>query len=290
MIAGYGAIAAGIPYLVLKVIWLLGIPVGAGDAAHAAELLDGTHVVGNLVTVGLEVVAIVLALAFTHSWRIPGPLLLVPIWVGTGLLAPIALGIPAGFALQLFAGGSPSPDPVDQGWIFTLVYGGFTVQAVFLMIAFVGYARRRWAYAFEPSPAAWDQVQAMLAYGAAVPALAYGCVHLVWTFTGGPPGFETVAQRTALFVTGLVVIAGVIGVVALVRQRRTPVTLAMAWVGASTTFASGLHGAGDGGLIGMIFQGGMLAGLLLGIAGLLNLTVPREPAYAPKVSLDGGNP
>jgi hypothetical protein len=271
LITGYGAIAAGIPYVVLKIIWLLGVPIGAGDTAHAAELLDGTHVVGNVVTVGMEVVAVGLALAFTYSWSIPGPLLLVPIWVGTGLLAPIALGVPAGVVLQLFAGGSPSPDPLAETWIFALVYGGFTVQAVFLMMAFVLYARRRWAHAFTRSHAAWDQVQTMLAYGAAVPALAYGGVHLVWTFTGGPAGFETVAQRTALFVTGLIVIAGVIGVVALVRQHRTPVTLTLAWVGASTTFASGLHGASSGGVIGMIFQAGMLAGLLLGVAGLLNL-------------------
>lgn len=271
LIAGYGAVAAGIPYLVLKVIWLVGIPVGAGDAAHAAELLDGAHVAGNLVTGGLEAVAILLALAFAYSWPLPGPLLLVPMWVGTGLLAPIALGVPVAVVLQLFAGGSASPDPLDQAWVFALVYGGFTVQAVFLTIAFVSYARQRWAHAFERSTAAGDQVQGMLAYGAAVPAVAYGCVHLVWTFTGGPAGFETVAQRTTLFVTGLVVIAGVVGVLALMRQRRTPVTLAMAWVGASTAFASGLHG-GSSGLVGMVSQAGMLAGLLLGVAGLLNLT------------------
>ncbi|WP_163506144.1 hypothetical protein [Fodinicola acaciae] len=280
LVACYGTITAGIPYVVLKVIWVLGIPVGMTGASHVAELLDRAHVVGNVVTIGLEVVAIALALAFTYAWgrSIPGPLVLVPIWVGTGLLAPIVLGVPTGVLLQLVVGGSPSPDPQAAGWIFAMVYGGFTAQAIFLCAAFVLYARERWGHVFERADGRADQIQVMLANGAAIPAAAYGVIHLVWTFAGdrlaGPAGFETAAQRTALFVTGVVVIGGAVGVMALVRQRRTTATLTLAWVGAATTFASGLHGINSGGVTGLIFEAGMLAGLLLGVAGLLNLAQP----------------
>ena len=74
----------------------------------------------------------------------PAVLLLIPVWVGTGLLAPIALGVPLGLAAQAIAGGSPVPAHNGlHGWVYAVVYGGFAVQAVCLLTAFALYARDR---------------------------------------------------------------------------------------------------------------------------------------------------
>ncbi|GHF21329.1 hypothetical protein GCM10017786_64110 [Amycolatopsis deserti] len=37
-------------------------------------------------------------------------LVLGPIWIATGLPAPIALGLPVGLVVRVVLGGSPSPD------------------------------------------------------------------------------------------------------------------------------------------------------------------------------------
>lgn len=65
-----------------------------------------------------------LALALCMRWgqRIPALLIAGPIWLGVGLLAPIALGVPVGLAAQALAGGSPAPaDNGLQGWAYACV-------------------------------------------------------------------------------------------------------------------------------------------------------------------------
>ncbi|GAB3878016.1 hypothetical protein GCM10029964_028040 [Kibdelosporangium lantanae] len=103
-------VLAGLPYLVLKVLWLAGIPVGAG-AAGQAELLDTRHLVGDVVTVGLELAAFTLAVAMARPWgrRLPAFLVVAPMWVGAGLLAPIAVGLPLGLVAQAVSGVLPCP-------------------------------------------------------------------------------------------------------------------------------------------------------------------------------------
>jgi hypothetical protein len=136
----------------LKTLWLSGHPTGA---TGAAELLDQRHLVGDLVTAVMELAAMALVLALTYSWgrRLPATVVLTPVWIATGLLTPIALGLPLlplGLLAQTFAGGTPAPaDNGLQGWVFPVVYGGFIVQAATVLVAFVGYAqdRRPW-----PSP------------------------------------------------------------------------------------------------------------------------------------------
>jgi hypothetical protein len=298
LIVGYAAVASCIPYMTLKILWLSGHAVGGATPAGKAELLDTNHQVGNAVTLGLTLVAVVLALAFTHRWgqRIPAVLVLVPIWVATGLLAPITLGLPLGLLVQAMVGGSPIPvDNVSpaQDWVFAVVYSGFGVQTVTLLTAFVLYARVRWASLFrmrthELGVGASRPRRVVLANAAAVGAVSYAAMHVVWAFTGqrlgGPAGFETATQKTFLVVTGLLVLAGAAGVLALVhrwgRGRRTGrllVPLTVAWVGAGVTFASGFLGVsgflGDGGNSVARFVGlaGALSGLLMGLAGLFVL-------------------
>lgn len=89
---GVAAITACLPYVALKVAWLAGSSAGSATAAGRADLHDVRHTVGNGVTLGMEIVAMMLALAFTHrrGQKLPAAVLLLPVWVGTGLLAPIA--------------------------------------------------------------------------------------------------------------------------------------------------------------------------------------------------------
>ena len=262
LIGCYGAIVACLPYLTLKIAWLAGSAVGT--VGHGtAEMGDTQHVVGNAVTLGMDLVAIVVALAFTYRWgqRLPAWLVLVPIWVGTGLLAPIALGVPLGVLVQGFAGGSASAaDNGLRGWVYGVVYGGFTVQAIMLLVAFVLYARTRWARVFSMRTqdlrvGVLRPFQTLLVNVAAVVATGYGVLQLVWAVSGGalggdPSAVQTAAQKTFWAAQGPLSIAGAVGLLALVhrwghgpRTGRMLLPLAATWVGTGVLFASGLYAA-----------------------------------------------
>jgi len=251
--ACYSTIAACVPYLTLKALWLAGDPVGAADAAGAAQLVDTRHVVGDAVTAGMELVAVVLVVALTHRWgrRLPAWLVLAPIWVGTGLLAPIAVGVPLGLLAQAFAGGSPAPlGNGSQGWLYVVADGGFIVQAVGLSICFLGYVHDRWprlsSMRITHLPAAGRR-ERRVAAGAAVVAAGFAATTVGWAVTdgpgwGGPAGFETVTQRAFLLVNGVLVLGAAIGVPALLGRRgtgRLVAPLAVVWVGTSVTVLSG---------------------------------------------------
>jgi hypothetical protein len=147
---------------------------------------------------------------------VPAVLVLIPVWVGTGLLAPIALGVPLGLAAQAIAGGSPVPAHNGlHGWVYAVVYGGFAVQAVCLLTAFALYARDRWDHPLALRPL--------------------------------PPGRSR--ARRMLAITGLLVLARARAVLSLVGRRRAVTApgrllalLSIAWVGSATGFASGIAG------------------------------------------------
>jgi hypothetical protein len=249
LLACYGAIVACLPYLALKIAWLAGSDIGTiGDGA--ADMADTEHVVGNVATIGLELAFGVVMLALTYPWgqRLPAWLVLLPMWVGTGLLAPIAVGVPLGVVVQAIAGGAAAaPDNGLQGWVYGVVYGGFTVQAVLLVTAFVLYARKRWPELLHFKSVARPS---LLTTAAAVFAAGFGVMNVVWAGTGGefggyPAAVQTVAQKTFWVGQGLLGIAGAIGVLALVHRRGPAVLpLCAAWVGTGVTFASGLYAAG----------------------------------------------
>jgi len=281
----YATIAACVPYLTLKVLWLFGSTAGATDAAAAAELLDPRHIVGDVVTAGMELVAIALVLALTYRWgrRLPAVLVLAPIWTATGLLAPIAVGLPLGLVAQAFLGGSPAPTGTGlHGWVYALVYGGFIAQAVGLLAAFIGYARTRWPEVFRLRAARRRVVaprQRAVAAVAAVIATGYAAMLVVWSISGpgagGPAGFDTVSQRTFLLAQGLVVAVGVTAALSLVRRRdegRALPRLALAWIGTGVLVTSGpTHIAlSNHGTVSLVFVSASLAGTVCGL--LLTLT------------------
>jgi hypothetical protein len=301
LVACYGAIAACLPYLTLKIAWLAGSTVGT--VGHGtAEMGDTRHVVGNAITLCLDLVAIAVALAFTYRWgqRLPAWLVLAPIWVGTGLLAPIALGAPLGAVVQGIAGGSPTgSDNGLRGWVYAIVYGGFTLQAIMLLAAFVLYARARWARVFRMRTGdlradVHRPGRKLLANATAVVATGYGVLQLVWALSGGalggdPAAVRTAAQQTFWAAQGPLSMAGALGLLTMVhrwghgpRAGRLLAPLAATWVGAGVLFASGLYAAMvDGGssparLVVLLLGSG--TGLLMGAAGIERLVPGSVPA------------
>jgi hypothetical protein len=307
---GYAAILGTLPYLALKAAWLSGSTIGVLDRS----MLDGTSmVVLNTVTAGMDLVAIVVALAFTHSWglRVPAWLVLVPIWVGTGLLAPIALAMPiAGVGAVVAAGGEDAATTTTaflEPWVQPMVYSGFAWQGVMLIVAFVLYARTRWAEVFTARTAdvvrgATHSVQVVLAGGAAVLAFAVAALHLARAF-GGTVGLsaDAIAARTwsayvVEGISGLMALAAAVGILALVHRRgrgRFWVPLTVTWLGAGALFAWGLWGtvnilAGSALVRGADPQpiahlhdlAKVLAGLVIGLTALMVLAEQRDRSAA----------
>lgn len=273
------AIAAMLPYLTLKALWLTGSSVGVTDPT---VMTSSVMVGGNAVTMGMEVVALVLVLAFTMRWgaRLPAWLLLPPLWVGTGLLGVVAVTVPLSLLLEgasVFDTGGPI-----EPWVYLVVYGGFIGQAAGLVAAFVLHARDRWPAVFttavgHPYPSPTRSFQRVAARGALAVATVLGGTCLFLALGGGMP--TVAALRTAL--EGVLAIAGGIALVTLVRARgRRPFRqpLAVAWLGSGSLFAGGLYamlatlatGPLDPGLSGVldfVKLFGMLTGLVMGMTG-----------------------
>jgi hypothetical protein len=296
--ACYLTIAACVPYLTLKIAWLGGSTVG-WKAPSDAE--DSALYVANAITLGMDALAVLVALTFTYRWgrRVPAWLVLAPIWVAVGLLAPIALSAPLAALIEAVSGSAMgnSDDVALRGWVFAMVYGGFTLQAIGLTTAFALYARDRWADLFRMRTAELPQgptasLQRVLAVTAAVPAALYAAVQLYWAFggTAGIPEELAVARSASSYMVsgmwGALALAGAGGLLAMVcRWGNGPLwrPLALAWVGAGSVFTWSLYGLvialGRSDVIGgdITAMGGytlllgLFAGLLMGLTGAVVL-------------------
>jgi hypothetical protein len=195
-LAGFAVVVGTLPYLTLKALWLTGNTVGLTDPAFAD---DESLRLLNLATAGMDVIAIVLALALTQNWgqRLPSWLVLVPIWIGTGFLAPIVLTVP-------LIVGEHTTLPLEA-WVQPVVYGGFAWQGVALLVAFVLYVRVRWprmaqARSTTSTSPLLTRVGAVLGLFVAVVGLTSG--------------------RLIDGLLGILALAGVVGVSAIVERWR----------------------------------------------------------------------
>lgn len=285
--AGYLTVAAMVPYLSIKTAWLLGSDIGV---VESGLMRTTPFVVGNLITAAMELAGAALALALVHQWgrRLPVWLVLFPLWVATGLLAPVMLAAPLGF----LAGNSAAPvadNPVDglQGWVYGVVYAGFILQGAGLGVAFVLHVRTRWAHVVRARLDATglprsSSVRATTVVAALVTMVV--AVRLFWAF-GGPTGLaseeshgRSAAQRALDVSTASLALAGLIGLVALVAHRpetlRAWLPLAAAWLGTGTMFCSGGYqltlllapnspfDAAGGGWFGLVLAVQVITGLL----------------------------
>ncbi|RLV65789.1 LigA protein [Streptomyces sp. CBMAI 2042] len=292
------AVAACVPYAGLKLAWLAGSRAGIPDGS---PLLDGGVVlaVGNAATVLMVGCVVVLALLLTRPWglRVPAWLLVVPMWVASGLLLPILTAYPLQMAVRLLGGdggqaSGGAGDPFLEPWVFGVVYGGFIVQGLALGTLFALYARERWGHLWQGrlrdlprTPA--SGVLRVAAVAAALVSLAPGLAHLLWA-AGSTAGLDEgrVAGRTSDFhvleaVSTLFVAASVAGVLLLAFRRggRLPlrVPLVLVWAGSAQVACWGgwlslaaLVGAGDVAdrpttAMVLIYAGQMLVGILIAL-------------------------
>lgn len=233
-------IVAIVPYVALKVLWLTGSTVGFKDASAAAEMHSTRLVVGNNVTIGLELIAVALAIGLIHPRGVR-----VPAWVmvgigasATGLLAPILIGLPLGSLLQLAVDGEVHTDGMDHlsGWVFALVYGGFCLLAISLFLLAWRYALIRWSSRlnrFPPLPTRWTLLAGVLGL------LPFAAAMLWWGLSGpgnsGPQSMDAIAQRSVLVVAGLLALGGFLApLVAQTWRWRPRVAWLITWTGCTT--------------------------------------------------------
>ena len=249
-----------LPYLTLKTTWLAGGRLGLNDLADSAQLTAL-----NAFTAGMDLVAALLAAVFAFRWgrRVPAWLLLVPIWVGTGLLGQILVMVPVQSLASAVSGVPLLKDdgpglPVEP-WVYTVVYTGFVTQGAALLVAFLLYARDRWPHAFHGRVGPRPAVSALPALRAVVDplvrAVAAGtavlaALHLAWAagFDGGlsdshlsaydvPARANEAAVAAVLATAALGLLAHTRGLFA--RLPRWAAT-ASAWVGSGAMFGWGM--------------------------------------------------
>ncbi|MFK0256905.1 hypothetical protein [Streptomyces sp. NPDC090445] len=249
------AMIATVPYIALKGAWLAGSRIGIPDGSVLLE--PGLFsAVANAFTIAMDACVIVLALLLTRPWgrRVPGWLLVVPVFTATGLLTPIMTAFPAQLAVRALGLGAGEAveagrEPFLDEWVFAVVYSGFIIQGLALAGLFVPYARERWGRCRQgvlgtrlPSPTG------VVAGAAATVGAAVAAIHLYWAF-GGTAWLDAkqVAQYSAetgvgSAVHGLCALAAGAGALLLARggalRARWP--LALAWVGSSATLGWGL--------------------------------------------------
>ncbi|MBB5854218.1 hypothetical protein ACFQ05_12985 [Amycolatopsis umgeniensis] len=266
LIVCYAAILGTLPYLTLKASWVTGGDLGLRDPSFVdSELM----LFANLLTGGMDVVAVVLALAFTYSWgrRIPAPLVLFPIWIGTGLLAPIVLNLPvivADLAKQQL-----TEMPLEN-WVWAVVYGGFAWQGILLLTAFVLYARDRWWFVVtgtvRPGTIGWAGGLGIVA------ALVSAIGHVSWAF--GPGGLSARGQDVVIAVLGLL---AVIALATVSRGRFWP-RLVLVWTGAGAMAGSGAWGLFSAFTMGSAAHAPVLAVQVIGGVLMMTSVLRRLPA------------
>ncbi|MGA5418658.1 hypothetical protein [Streptomyces lavendulocolor] len=282
------AVASCVPYLTLKIAWVAGSRAGIPDGS---ALLDDPALMAalNLMTVLMDAAVIVLALLFTQRWgtAVRAWLLAFPMWVATGLLAPIMVGYPA----QLAAGRSAPAEPFLDEWVFTVVYTGFIVQGLSLGTLFALYARDRWGRVWQGrvadlSPEATGPVVRVTAVATSALLLAPSALHVLWLSGSDrwlPAGQAAEHGGDLAVMEGvrlLFVAAALAGVLMLVFRlgRALPVKapLALAWTGSAGVGCWGgwlllaalmpQNGSAEEPTTAMVlaYAGEMITGMLLG--------------------------
>ncbi|MGG7570523.1 hypothetical protein [Streptomyces sirii] len=288
---GRTAVLACTPYLALKLLWLLGFDVGVGDPHRIGRAV---WVAANAFTFLLDAIAAVVAHTLTRpaGLRAPAWLLLLPLWMASGLLVPLMTGVVGGSLAGLITGGrNPmGSDDFIAPWVFGVVYGGFLVEGVTLLGAFAVYAHQRWGGLLRSplgdlADTGTRTVQRIFLAPAAVLLAALGCLDVLWG-TGSTLGMDaaeaaagTVISSASNWSQGLLSLLAAAGLLLLVFPRLMPGLrvrwpLAAAWTGGgAASRLRGLYVAGAGGDRRPLPGAPTVSGGLPGLVGALELCV-----------------
>ncbi|MFI6587892.1 hypothetical protein [Embleya sp. NPDC050493] len=255
------ALLACSPYLLLKLLWVVGVDVGV---VHPDELNRTQWVVANALTFGMDAIAALIAylLSRPRETRIRAWLITLPLWVASGLLVVIMSAVPLNL-LGAAIGATDNPfagDDLLRPWVYAIVYGGFIVEGAVLSGAFGLYVHERWGVLLRirvralPDPAGTRDAQRFLGTAAAVLLGVAGVLRMTWAL-GSDLGMSGrwVAERNATgrFMDGVqggLALIGAVGLIVLVYRiggGRVRGPLAMAWFGSGSAF-------GWGGWMGLI--------------------------------------
>ncbi|MEU9122222.1 hypothetical protein AB0C96_20540 [Streptomyces sp. NPDC048506] len=251
------AVLACLPYLALKLLWVLGFDIGVVDT-HRVD--RATWVAANAFTFALDAVAAVVAHTLTRPGgrRTPAWLLLFPLWMASGLLVPLLTGVVGGSLAGLLTG---SRNPMAAGdflapWVFGVVYGGFIVEAIALLGAFAVYVHQRWGGLLrrplrELPNTGTRALQRVFLVPAALLLAVLGTIHVLWgagSTLGTDPaqatGARTVISAANDWSQGLLSLVGAVGLLLMVLpgllpRLRVRTALAAAWTGGAAVFACG---------------------------------------------------
>lgn len=291
------AITACLPYLCLKAAWIAGSHLGIPD--HSVLLTHRAHIAAaNTASILLDSCVVVLAYLLTRPWglRVQAWLLALPMWIATGLLAPVMTGYPLQLLLHTVGStakpAAPSTDPFLDTWVFAVVYTGFIVQGLALGTLFTLYARDRWGHLLrgrigELPPATAGPRRAAVTV-AALSLLPAGA-HLLWA-TGSGRGLSpalaegrSADQYVLEAVFAVFALMGAAGaLMTAFRLRRSlplRLPLALAWLGSGATACWGgwlwlsalttTGGAGEGPTLtmGLTYAVQMITGTLVVVMG-----------------------
>ena len=239
-VIGWVAVLAPAPYLVLKVAWIAGSAAGITDSAL---LTDPAYRIANVASIVADLIAVAVALALTRRFGLglPAPLVLVPMWVATGFLAPIIILTPTAAPLA-DADSARGLSP----WVYVVVYASFTTQGLVLLAAFALYAADRWGRLEPIMSVNQTSTRRLITAICLLACLALFGGYLCWTVgIAYPPGRLSAVDRVTLAVYALFALAAAAGVATLDRPTATVArrwfALAAVWLGSSSMLSWGAY-------------------------------------------------
>jgi hypothetical protein len=292
-IAGSSAAVAMTPYLLIKVAWTFGILV------PTEEMNSASWRAVNATTAVLAAAGILLALALSRPWgeRLPGWLIALPVWVGTGLLIPMVFLAPVLGPAAIVRDRQANSADV---WVYEQVFVMLSLVGVGvgLPIALAGYARARWPEALSgplsvAPPGSTRRPPTTLAWLVAAGCIALGAVKVYWA-AGGSVGIQPDRLNGDMWwhllslSTGAWALVGAWGLLALATgrgSRRFALPMAAVWVSSGMLFAYNLFFAvrfdsalsPEHPLARNVTTGaGIILGVLMGLVILLVLHDRRE--------------
>jgi hypothetical protein len=204
-IAGYAGALAITPYLVIKVTWVLGALLGVLPREKGFTLAGWVTL--NTVTIALAAAGILLCLGLARPWgrRIPAVVVLVPSWIGAGLLVPMIPFIVVSSALQALAGSGTDAGGTDPaaapGFEDILIQTSFAGLGLCLAVVLPLYLRERWPAGFVGRLDHRRRASAPAAAAGLIGALAVAAVSVYWV-AGGTLGLTHPGQRALTRIHG----------------------------------------------------------------------------------------